>query len=803
MLLGLIGLAAVAGGIVLPRAVPVPPWWDEDPRAPSLTLLDRDGGRIAQVRRDGYVRGGAIALAGLPAHVTGATLAAEDRRFYRHPGVDPLAVARSARDCVARAGRGGLRGASTLTMQAVRLRRGAPSGMAGRVAEVFWSLVVERHRSKREILERYLATAPYGAQVYGIEEGARRWFGVSPTFLSPAQAALLAAIPRNPSRLDPVRHPGAARAARDAVLRRMARAGFLDAGTVLEAEASPLGVRGVTPRVAPHFADWVVREIAGDNCAVVVRTTLDPCVQRWAEQSLRAEVEELSTARAGGGAVVVLDNRRSEVLAMVGSPAYDGADAGQFNAALALRQPGSAVKPFTYVTAFSGRLRPSSILGDVPVTYGDREGVFAPRNYAGGHAGPVSARVALANSWNVPAVEALRTAGLRETARTFATLGLFPDGDAERVGLGLTLGAAEVSPLDLACAYASLARGGVVLPARAVLEARDARGGRLPLRAAEPVRALDPVSCHWVLAILADPAARATAFGRGGPLETGYPCAAKTGTSSDWRDAWAVFTTPRYTIAVWMGDPAGRPMDEVTGARGPAVVARRIMDRLVAGASPEDFPVPDGIERRLVCAVSGRAAGAHCAQAEWDEFRATDPPLEGCNVHVTRIIDRATGLLARDCTPRERRREAVYVVWPDRFALHAPARGGPPSACTACACGRPDCGPLGDARRAVAGARPRLAILHPADGSCFAMDPTLPAAQQRLALEAEAPGGETLAWSVDGVAIGSTSALHRIFWPLSPGEHVITVAGGGGARHECRIEVLGAVTAASLTAGVR
>ncbi len=536
--------------------------------------------------------------------------------------------------------------------------RGTPRGTLDRLREVWWSLVLESRMEKNRILETYLNRAPYGANTRGIAAGAQRWLGKPPAVLSPAEAALLASIPRAPSRLDPSRHPAASRSARNMVLRRMQRSGWLTASETERACDSPLVIAPTPRRASPHFNAWVLDSLdPGCSPPASLTTTLDSATQNLAERALRDRLESLGD-RARGGAVIVLDTEDAAVRAMVGSRSFDSPDAGQVNASLSPRQPGSAVKPFTYAVAFAGSIRPSTILADVPTSYEDPTGVFAPRNYAGGFAGPVPARLALANSWNVPTVEVLERVGLAQVARGYEAVGLAREEDVERLGLGLTLGAGEVSLLDLAAAYATLARGGVWAPPRGLFAAQDEEGRQIALPGGIRRAALDPMACAWVNAILSDPALRSAAFDRGGPLEMDGAVAGKTGTSSDWRDAWAVLYSTRHTVAVWMGNPDGSPTGQVTGAEGPARVARTIMDWLWAREPALPFTIPDGLEQRAICPLSGCAAGAECPQFDWAPFRCDDPPLGPCPVHVSearRHGDRTSRSILHASRPGARR----------------------------------------------------------------------------------------------------------------------------------------------------
>ncbi len=771
--------------LLLPRWVATPSWINDEPTA-SIVILDRQGDRLAEIPAAPGVHRESASIVECDSLLIRATLAAEDRRFERHPGVDPIALARAVLRSL-RDG-GSIRGASTITMQTVRLARGAPGGLLDRLREIAWSLVLDAHWSKSRILESYLNRAPYGRGITGVAAASRYWLGKPPAVLSPAEAALLAALPSAPSRLDPARHPARAREARNRVLARMERLGWISAEDSRRARAANLEIEARS-RVhrAPHFAAWIeetARESPGGIARI--RTTLQPAIQAIAEQALSRRVRALRHRRIAGGAVVVLDSRNAELLAMVGSPDWRSPEAGQFNAALAPRQPGSAVKPFTYAVAFAESLRPSTILADVPVSYEGPGGSFAPRNYSGKFAGPVPARLALANSWNVPAVEVLRRADPAAVAAGFQSLGLEID-DPSRLGLGLTLGAGEVSLLDLAAAYATLARGGLWIAPKAIEEIEDPDGRVRPGPPQARREALDAISCSWVNEILSDPSARGDAFYRDGPLEMAGPVAAKTGTSSDWRDAWAIFYTTRHTVAVWMGNPDGTPTDEVTGAQGPAFVAREILEAAEGADPAAPFPVPDGVERRPVCPVSGGAAGPDCANADFEPFRVGDPPLEPCDAHRAYRIDVTNGLLARACTPSELVRRRVFVELSERFAFWQSDEGiAPvPQEATLCRCGRPGCRILDGDRSLAPRARvTKVAILRPAAGTVLAIDPTIPPLQQQLALEASAPAGSLLRWKIDGREIGRTRAAHRLYWSPAAGRHEIVVEilqGGSGS----------------------
>jgi penicillin-binding protein 1C len=672
------------------------------------------------------------------------------------------------------------------------------------------------------------------------------YFGRSPQRLTPEEAALLAAIPRSPVRLDPRRDPEAARRARDRVLTRMR----LDGPDLAAARERPLGL--VAPptlgaRLAPH---WLARVEATLPNATTVRLPIDSALQERAATAIEIALDALGARGADDAAVMVIHNPTGEVRAWVGSPDWSDPGHGQFDATRAPRQPGSALKPFTYALGFEAGLRPSSLLPDLPLEYGFGNSNFRPRNYTGEYHGPVRARAALANSWNAAAVALVSGLGperLRLLLRAVGISTLEQPGNS--YGVGLTLGDAEVTLADLTAAYACLARGGVWKPRVEVLEACGASGsiicgpGPLPdfgsrsgldSAATRPSagRILDPRTAFLVTAVLADPLARARAFGLDGPFSFPFPVAIKTGTSSDWRDNWAFGYTSEWTVGTWVGRAGGGGMDRVSGTNGAILALREILFFLEDGRPgrtfEEEFPPPPGVCERTICALSGMPVGLDCPETLMDWFHAEDPNGPSCTWHRRIALDAMSGNRARPCTPENRVRSVNFTVphlpepgagriipWNvEAFLLWCADRGWPvpPTASAACLCGDPDCAPIDLpaplGRRTVVSnltvtdpaprapsacspqawsgrsrsvprpvTRPVCRILRPVDGSIYALDPSLPRSQQQVALEANAEG-QAVRWQVDGRTLGTSGPGARLFWPLTPGLHRIRATVG-------------------------
>jgi penicillin-binding protein 1C len=503
-------------------------------------------------------------------------IAAEDRRFAQHPGVDPIAATRA----LLQLGVSGhiVSGASTLTMQAVRLLEPHPRSLVAKLAEMARALALERLSSKQEVLSLYLTLAPFGGNLEGVRAASLAYFGKEPARLSAAEAALLVAIPRSPERLRPDRHPEAARDARNRVLRRMAEAGVISPAAFAEAREERVPrARLAMPFRAPHLA----RELLDERPAALVhRTTIDPLLQQKVEDLLGREVSGLE--QEASLAAVVVDNRGRRVLAYVGNADFaSAARRGTLDMARAVRSPGSALKPFIYAMGFDRLIiHPETVLEDRARDFGD----YAPADFDGRFQGEVTAREALQYSLNLPAVGLLDRLGPGRFAAALAAAGVrlrLPEPAAEP-GLALALGGAGITLADLVRLYAALSNGGQVAPLRY-------REGD----AATPGMAIfGPLAAWYVNDILADAPPPAGVLPA--EIRRGRRLAFKTGTSYGFRDFWAIGYDPEVTIGVWAGRPDGTPMPGHSGRLTAAPILFKIADLLGPSRSRDASPPPAG-----------------------------------------------------------------------------------------------------------------------------------------------------------------------------------------------------------------
>ena len=567
-------LAAIAAVLFLAAAARdrLDAWIDATP-LPMLTaetsveVLDRHGDLLrAYTVSDGRWRL-AVTLDQTDPLFVRMLLAYEDKRFFDHAGVDPRAVARS----VGQALTSGhvVSGGSTLTMQVARLLEDGPTGRwQGKLRQARLALALERHLSKDQILTLYLNRAPYGGNVEGLRAASRAYFGKDPRRLTPAQAALLVALPQSPETRRPDRFPAAARAARDRVLDRMVQAGVIDAGTRAAALREPVSTRRQElPSLAPHLAD---RALAEAPEAQVHRLTVDAPVQRLLER-LAARV----TREAGDRmsiAIVAADHRTGEILASVGSAGFTDDRAGYVDMTRAIRSPGSTLKPFVYGLAFDlGLAAPETMIDDRPTAFG----TYAPQNFDGRFRGPVRLREALQMSLNIPAValtQAITPDRLLAYMRADGATVRMPGG---RPGLAVVLGGLGTTLESLVQLYAGLAEGGTAMRLHYIVGQDCGPCGRPLMR---------PESAWQVGDILAGMP----------PPKGGRPdhIAYKTGTSYGHRDAWAIGFDGRHVIGVWMGRPDGTPVPGAFGGELAAPVLFEAFSRLKPGLDPLPPPPP-------------------------------------------------------------------------------------------------------------------------------------------------------------------------------------------------------------------
>jgi penicillin-binding protein 1C len=778
----------------------------------------------------------------LPPRVVAATLALEDRRFGSHPGVDPLAVARAVLQNLRTRGR--VSGASTLAMQVARMQSPGARGYLRKVTEALTAVFLTERYGSREVLRQYLRIVPYGNRIHGIAYAARSYFDKPVEDLSWAEIAFLAALPQAPARMNPFLPAGRERAVRrgERVLGELAGRGVLSPAELALAQgqlaALNIPYRERRPPEALHallhlrtlLAEGRLRTAVATRGGAataaaagppVLRTTLDLELQRDVSAMTWRALHEWRSRGAGNASLIVLDLSRHEVLAWVGSAAYfDAEDHGAIDYARVRRSAGSTLKPFLYALALErGVIGPTTLMDDL------ERGPGGVANADDAFMGPLLPRVALANSRNVPAVLLLGRVGLDQGFGLFRELGL-TDGavPARHYGLGMAIGGLPVTLEELARAYLTLAGDGS-LPARL----RWLRDQSEP--ATRRIFAED--TARQVTLFLSDPQARLPSFPRMGATEYRFPVAVKTGTSTNYHDAWAVAYSTRYLAAAWVGHPGFRAMNQLSGYLSAADLVRHVLLRLHGeqGDGLEDlgFPPPRGYRPVRVCALSGHRATAACDRVFLEWFRPGEEPTDDCEAHQQRAVDRRNGLLATAATPPAAVEVRTFVELPPRYASWQAAAGLPrppeaPSQLTlpavahwASAAGAGQ-GPGGSAvigvggaatgsaatgataepatdlppggRVVLAGGPTRLRITSPESGARLLRDPETPAELNTVALRAVVdPPVNEVVWYVDGLPFATATYPYTARWRLQPGEHTFQVRLGSGKSVSRAVQV--------------
>ncbi len=780
--------------------------------APSSRVLDRNGRLLYEVIDPNGGGHTPVALSQIPAACQMATIAVEDANYFRHPGVDVSGVLRALWINL----RGGemLAGGSTITQQVARnllldpeeavertlIRKLRESILAWRLAKAY---------TKDEVLALYLNQTYYGSLAYGIEAAARAFFGKSAAALDLAECAMLAGLPQAPALFDPLRNPSASKGKQALVLDLMAALSS-PLITPEEAERAKKEVlvfaAAAFPIQAPHFVTYVWDQL-GDRLGtdvvraggLVVTTTLDLELQRSAERILDRHLARLQAPAAGyasrpgrnvhNGGLVALDIRTGEVLVMVGSPDYfDARIDGAVNAALAPRQPGSAIKPFTYAAAFSltEPWTPATVLLDVRTAFPTREGdPYVPLNYDRTFHGPVSIRQALACSYNIPAVKTLQHVGLEKLVKLAGDLGLSTLQDADRFGLALTLGGGEVRLLELTAAFGALGNGGFRIEPITVQRVTGDGVSLIEPPLLDKLPVLDPRVAWLITDILSDDAARAPSFGRGSVLQLSRPAAVKTGTTTDWRDNWTVGYTPELATGVWVGNADNSPMGQVSGISGAGPIWRDFMETALLGRPEFGFPRPAGLVQAEVCATSGKLPTEFCPHRTIEWFLEGTIPTELDDWHQLFRLDSATGLLADEDTPPERVVERVYLVLPPEAQRWAREQAGLPSAPPPAAL-QTDGPVTGTAGELSA----PLALASPDNGVVYHLSSAVPVAQQKIRLAAVAQLAlvrVTLLLN-DQAEADFSAPPYELFWILRPGEHRLVAIGWTADGQEIQSE---------------
>ncbi len=632
----------------------LPPASDLTAKEQAITtkILDRNGQLLYRIYEDENRT--LIPLGRVSPFLIQATIAIEDKDFYRHIGFSPTGIMRAVIKNFK--GEAIEQGGSTITQQLVKNRLLSPERTFKRkIRELALSLIVEGVYAKNEILEMYLNQVPYGGSTYGAEEASWRYFNKSARDLTLAESALLAGLPAAPSAYSPFgSYPELSYARRDEVLRRMVEDQYVTASQAAEARQQKLTFNSSRTDInAPHFVMYVRQLLAeqfGEEMltkgGLEVRTTLDLDLQQSAQKILTDEIAKLKPMRISNGAAVITNPKTGEILAMIGSTDYfDFAHDGQVNVVLRDRQPGSSIKPLTYATAMemTGKT-PASIISDAPITYSFPGGKpYSPKNYDGKFHGNVTLRESLGSSYNIPAVKTLAEIGIDNFIDKASLMGISTWADRTRFGLSLTLGGGEVKMIDLAQAYSTFANQGYAVKPTAILDVKTQKGVLLYSNGCAVAgercsdkQVLSPAISFLISNILSDNQARSPAFGLHSVLHIpNQEVAVKTGTTNSLRDNWTIGYTTDRLVAVWVGNNDNTPMSYVaSGITGASPIWSKMMRSLLDDKQPHAFVPPVSVVQVAVCGKTGTLPCTGCPQVRTEYFAEGTQPRRSCSPMV-------------------------------------------------------------------------------------------------------------------------------------------------------------------------
>lgn len=674
----------------------------------SSQLFDRNGKLLFEIyRSENRVL---IKLKTLPPFIAQATIAIEDKKFYKHGGISFFGgIIRAVKDNIFK---NKLQGGSTITQQLVKSALLSPDRTIRRkIREMILALWTERIFTKDQILEMYLNQVPYGGSAYGIEEASRMYFGKKATQLSLTESAFLAGLPQAPSLYSPYTNPDRAENRMREVIQQMCLQEYIknipslskrcnseDINTIIERFSTPHIIPLAIPIKAPHFVFYVKSLLEQmydaptvEEGGLIVTTTLDLTLQEKAENILKKELDKVKKLKVSNGAILITRPPTGEILAMVGSKDYFATPSGAFNVTTAYRQPGSSIKPLNYAVGIERKLvTPATVFLDMPVCFktSDPKKPYCPHNYDGTFHGAVQLRFALGNSYNIPAVKMLALNKITDFAASSSAFLINSFSNPERYGLSLTLGGAEIKMIEMNQAFSAFANQGIPKKLAPVLTITDKKGKTLyeytdpnyvkdiskPLEypnytALNGEMALSKATAFLISHILLDNNARSAAFGASSLLNIPkHTVSVKTGTTNDKRDNWTIGYTPNFLTTVWVGNNDNTPMDPylTSGVTGAAPIWNGIMKELLKN-QPDLWPKkPENIVGLNVCIISGARAiktedGSQNCPSRFEYFIKGTEPKQGENLKRSVPVSRDTGFLTRADDPSAEMQEKQII----------------------------------------------------------------------------------------------------------------------------------------------
>ncbi len=716
----------------------------------SVTFYDRHGHLLQEVLSESSTRSVHISIEQVSPYFLDAIIATEDKNFYRHGGVDYLAVLRAlyknfkSKQVVS--------GASTITLQLARLIHPRQRTLLNKVKEAFFAYRMEAGMEKEAILEEYINRLPMGGNLYGIESAAGTYFGIPSSDLTLTQATFLASIPNSPKRFNPYHHSKKIKKRQRIVLERMVMQGSIPRERIEGVLKEDILLKPQSSSfLAPHFVFHLMHTLPKD--AQIVKTTIDVELQKMVSEQINKVLSRLNKYHVTNAAVLLLENDTGEVLAYLGSADYfDEETDGNFNGVRALRQPGSALKPFLYLLAMEEGFSPATLISDIPTHYRMPRGVYSPRNYSEDFHGPIRLREALANSLNIPAVRTLAKIGVDGFLHRLHEYGFTSlDKEAEHYGIGLALGGGEVTLYELSRAYMCLARMGAFYPIKEIMEING-----IEQEIAEGKRGISTPQFNYLIAdILGDAHARTAEFGFNSVLNLPFPCCVKTGTSFRFCDNWTVGFTRDYTLGIWVGNFDHTPMLKVSGVSGAGPMFADIMLMLYHDKRwPEKFPQPDGLVKVRICPLSGKKCNTYCSTSIEELIPARDVAayeISSCDMHIQRGDETATVVPAK------------YRIWAEELGI--------------------------ETQLADYVEENKFQIANPKNGAVYHRLPNLASEFQSINFKLNCSRkDQRITWFLNEKPIQTTHQDHSFLWQIVPGDFILSVVSEEDEKRSSRVQ---------------
>ncbi len=730
--------------------------------AQVLQVYDRHGLKVlSYAPGEGYDW---VPFTEIPAELSQMLILAEDKNFNRHHGIDFISGLRSLFINVEQ---GEIKtGASTITQQVYRLHHKIPRTFFGKFRTMLGALLIETQYSKQEILGHYLNAIPYGKRIVGIRRASEVYFGKPLKELSVAEMAVMSVIPRAPSFLLKEENRPLLLSKRDALLKRFGEV-YRTSDDVMAYELKT-GISLYEDKSGWdnfHFVQRILQqpELPKFIAKGRIDTTIDLWLQKKVSEIARNQLKKLRQNNANHSAVLVLDNQSGDILSYLGSTQIDAENGSHYDGLTAKRQPGSALKPFTYALALQNGGSLTDVLPDIPSYYKTGAGQYLPRNYSRDFTGPRLMREALANSLNLPAVYLADYVGVTQLHRFLSDLGFSLPEPPHHYGVGLTLGNAEISPMELARSYTAFINGNEIIEPKYFLHERT-RKRPAPINSETAFQIKD---------VLADPVARKESFGEGNVFELPFEFAVKTGTSTDFRDNWAVGFNSSYTVLVWVGNMNQAPMKKVSGISGAGPIVSEVMKVLMNNKYVPGQRMPSQLQRVPVCSLSGKRPGIHCPHRKFEIVSEKKRPSEDCDYH--REVN------VRGCHEPDDERKVIATIYPDEyqsFLQEKPEWSLKNQISLSC--------PNKDSQIVydLSQMRNKIVIKRPLPGSIFAIDPNIPSSLQNLSIQLNRSlDVKKVSWKLNETMIPENGP--ELDWPMKKGQHEISaeVELNDGSKH--------------------